>query len=141
MDVKDDIIQDLRYLEEYQRDSCLAPTSIWSVCDFYLHVRQESTEGSGYEKAVTLLCFGALKEVINRFQRLLHVQDAWSEVLLEPYILFDVLFDELHDFFDSMVWPLAAAIRPEEEAALTRAGTLGSVGGKINFQNLHNIQK
>lgn len=141
VDVKDGVIQDLGYLDEDQSTTGLAPSSLWSMCDFYLHVRPESTEGSEYGKAVTLLCFGAPKEVIQRFQRLLCKRDAWGEVLLEPYLLFDVLFDQLHDFFDNKAWHISEAVRPEERAALRRAGTLGSDGDKINFKYLHNIQK
>ena len=140
VDVKDGIIQDLGYLDDESTPS-LAPSSLWSMCDFYLHVRNESTEGSEHGKAVTLLCFGAPKEVIDRFQRLLHQRDTWGEILLEPYLLFDVLFDQLHEFFDSKAWCISDAVRPEEQAALKRAGTLGSDGDKINFKYLHNIQK
>jgi hypothetical protein len=142
VDVKDGMVQDLvAYLDEDQGKPCLAPRALGSTCHFYLHVRHESTEGSGYEKAVTLLCFDAPREVVHRFQRLLHNRDAWCEILLEPYLLFDVLFDELHDFFDKKVWNLSAAVSPEEKSALMRADTLGSVGGKIDFQSLHNTQK
>jgi hypothetical protein len=70
VDVKDGVIQDLGYLDDESTPS-LASSSLWSMCDFYLHVRHESTKGSEHGKAVTLLCFGAPKEVTDRFQRLL----------------------------------------------------------------------
>jgi hypothetical protein len=141
VDVVDGKIQDLGYLDDVQGTPAPAPSSLWSMCDFYLHVRPESTEGSEHGKAVTLLCFGAPKEVVQRFQQLLHKRDVWDEVLLEPYLLFDVLFDQLHEFFDNKAWRISDAVRPEEQAALKRAGTLGSDGDKIDFKNLHNIQK
>ena len=141
VDVKDGVIQDLGYLDEDESNPSPAPSSLWSMCDFYLHVRPGSIEESGDEKAVTLLCFGAPKEVSVRFNRLLQKRDAWREILLEPYLLFDTLFDQLHEFFDNKAWRISEAVRPEERAALKRAGTLGSDGDKINFKYLHNIQK
>jgi hypothetical protein len=37
------------YLDEDQGKPCLAPRALGSTCHSYLHVRHESTEGSGYE--------------------------------------------------------------------------------------------
>jgi len=75
VDIKNGMVHDLvAYSNNVYED--LASRPRYSTCDFYLHVRHESTEGSGYEKAVTLLCFGAPREVVNRFRRLLRNRDA-----------------------------------------------------------------
>lgn len=128
VNVESGVIQeDLGYLAGDLPTPGLALSPLWCICDFHLHVRLQSTEGSKYEKAVTLLCFGAPAEVVNRFGRLLRQRDGWREILLEPYLL-----------FDDNVWRLSEAVRPEERAALRgeRART-----SKVDYYHMHNIQK
>lgn len=114
---------------------------MWTMCDFFLHTKPGSANDSE-SKIVTLLCFGAPDAIYNRFASI-HNQTAWKDVLAEPYLIFEVLFDELHGVFDNAVWELSKAVNPEEKMALERAGANGD--GKhesgLSFQNLHNIQK
>ena len=86
--------------------------SLWITCDFFLHVAKD--------KAVTLLCFGAPKGVVQRFEKL-RENRFWGDVLHEPYLLFAIIFDELHDVFDELSKVLAVAFRKVEEAAIKEA--------------------
>lgn len=86
--------------------------SLWITCDFFLHVAKD--------KAVTLLCFGAPKGVVQRFEKL-RKNEYWEDVLHEPYLLFAIIFDELHDMFDGLSKVLAVAIRKVEESAIKQA--------------------
>jgi hypothetical protein len=107
--------------------------------DFFFHVSPASTESCD-SRIVTLLCFGAPNEVHRRFVHLLG-QMSWKDVISEPYLLFDVLFDELYGVFDDAVWELSKAVNPEEKMALERAGGDEKLECSLNFQNLYNIQK
>lgn len=86
--------------------------SLWITCDFFLHVAKD--------KAVTLLCFGAPKGVVQRFEKL-RENRFWEDVLHEPYLLFAIIFDELHEMFDGLSKVLAVAIRKVEETAIKQA--------------------
>jgi hypothetical protein len=133
------IIQDLGYLRHGTGHKKAAPSNMWTMCDFYLHVQPES-ETNGKQKIVTLLCFGAPGEIIDRFDCLLY-QTAWRDVLVEPFFLFGILFDELHGISDTIAWELSKAANPEEKMALTRAEENGKRRSNFNYQNMHNIQK
>lgn len=142
VEIKEGTIQDLGYLrhgtEEGQKPD---PAKMWAMADFYLHVSPAMTENCD-KRTVTLLCFGAPDEVPKRFKNLLDQdQEAWRDVLSEPYLIFDILFDELHGVFDNAVWELSKAVNPEEKKALERADLADAQGTTVSFQNLHNIQK
>jgi hypothetical protein len=154
VDVKNGKIQDLGYLNDEQENHGHTPSSLWTMCDFFLHVRPKASEPDGAKKAVTLLCFGAPEAVFERFRRLPRKENVWTKAIEEPYLLFDILFDQLHEVFDDKVWHLSEAIRPEEKTALQRAARFASDDSKdkqqpkdqsrleeTDFQNLHNIQK
>lgn len=85
--------------------------SLWITCDFFLHVAND--------KAVTLLCFGAPKGVVQRFEGL-RENKFWDNALQEPYLLFTIIFDELHDLFDGLSKVLALSIRNVEGAAISQ---------------------
>ena len=136
------MIQDLGYLRHGNDHGQKAdPAKMWTMCDFFLHTKPDSANNSE-SKIVTLLCFGAPEALYNRFASICD-PTAWKDVLDQPYLIFDVLFDELHGVFDKAVWELSKAVNPEEKMALERAGANGD--GKhesgLSFQNLHNIQK
>jgi hypothetical protein len=140
VEIEHGIVQDLGYLkhgnEDRQRPD---PSKLWTMCDFFLHSSPASNESCD-SRIVTLLCFGAPDEVLRRFVHLLG-QTSWKDVISEPYLLFDILFDELHGVFDDAVWELSKAVNPEEKMALERAGGDARQECNLNFQNLHNIQK
>lgn len=140
VEIEEGIIQDLGYLrhgtEEGQKSD---PSKMWTMCDFYLHTKPGVADSSD-QRTVTLLCFGAPNEIFERFNTLLGLEE-WRDVLNEPYLLFDILFDELHSVFDTIVWELSKAVNPEEKMALERAGGFAKLESELSFQNLHNIQK
>lgn len=142
VDILDGQIQDLGYLRHGNDHGQKAdPAKMWTMCDFFLHTKPGPANDSE-SRIVTLLCFGAPDAISNRFASICD-QTAWKDVLAQPYLIFDVLFDELHGVFDNAVWELSKAVNPEEKMALERAGANGD--GKhesgLSFQNLHNIQK
>ena len=92
---------------------------------------------------MTLLYFGAPQHIFDRFA-MMSCHTAWKDILTEPYLLFDVLFDELHGIFDTAVWEMSRAVNPEEKMALERANAIAKPGNTLSsqrIQNLHNIQK
>jgi hypothetical protein len=140
IEIERGVIQDLGYLRYgIQQGRKPNPSRMWIMCDFYLHVRPSSV-GNSDRKTVTLLCFGAPNEILDRFENLRDL-DEWQDILSEPYLLFDIVFDELHDVFDKIVWELSKAVNPEERMALERAGRSAKQESNLSFQNLHNIQK
>lgn len=140
VDILEGKIQDLGYLRHGTDNGQKAdPSKMWTMCDFILHVKPGSANNSE-RKIVTLLCFGAPEDIPNRFATI-RDQAAWKDVLAEPYLLFDIIFDELHGVFDNAVWELSKAVNPEEKMALERADGDGKHESSLSFQNLHNIQK
>lgn len=137
-------IRDLGYLQDAHKSGQWKddPRKLWIMCDFFLHIKPPSADDLA-EKTVTLLCFGAPDNVFDRFEGLLE-RASWVDITQEPYLLFDLLFNELHEVYDQAVWKLSQAVNPAEKEALERAGELGNYGrdfSDFNFRPLHNIQK
>jgi hypothetical protein len=129
IDVRGAKIQNSGYLRNEQggQNQTSSALNLWIMCDFFLHVASD--------KAVTLLCFGAPNGIVNRFEELLK-KTTWNDVLQEPYLLFTITFDELHDLFDTLSKKLAFALRKVEEAAINQAGA-----PQLSFKDLHEVQK
>jgi hypothetical protein len=128
IDVRGSKIQNFGYLRDEKGGQSQKPSALnlWIMCDFFLHVAED--------KSVTLLCFGVPDPVILRFEKLL-VKSSWKDVLQEPFLLFVIVFDELHEVFDSLSKMLALALRVVEETAISHAGAA------LSFQQLHEAQK
>jgi hypothetical protein len=143
---EDDVIKDLGYLDHGNDDGRMpSPSEMWTMCDFFLHITPPASPHTAIQntnqRKVTLLCFGAPEQVVRRFDGLLK-EEAWRDVPEEPYLLFDLIYDELHQIFDGAVGKLRQAVKPQEKAALERAGSLVNAnGGGLDLQSLHNIQK
>lgn len=138
--IQDGKIQDLGYLRRGNKDMLRPdPAKMWAMADFYLHVNPATMENC-HKTTVTLFCFGAPNEVSQRFKYLLgQDQETWRDAVTEPYLLFDILFDELYGLFDNEVWELSKAINPEERMALERADLLEE--SSFEFQNIHKLQR
>ncbi|KAM0716570.1 hypothetical protein Q7P37_008015 [Cladosporium fusiforme] len=137
-------IIDLGYLQDDHKAGQWKddPSRLWMMCDFFLHIKPPSLDNAS-QKTVTMLCFGAPDSVFDRFKGLLQ-RESWVDIAQEPYLLFDLLFNDLHEFYDQAVWKLSQAVNPAEKDALQRAGDLGNHGkdfSDFNFRPLHNIQK
>ena len=122
-------IQNFGYLCDEKRD--LSQTSsalnLWIMCDFFLHVAED--------KSVTLLCFDAPNSVVLRFGNLL-TKTSWTDVLEEPYLLFVIIFDELHEILDSISITLGSPLRKVDGAANDQAGS-----PLLNLRHMHEVQK
>jgi hypothetical protein len=98
-------------------------------CYSFLHAAED--------KSVTLICFGALDSVSLRFEKLL-TKKSWDDVLQEPYLLYPIVFDELHEVFDSLGKVLALPLRKVEVdgAAIGQAGP-----PSLTFRHTQEVQK
>lgn len=112
---------------------------MWILCDFVVHVEYAS-KNSSEPALVTLLCFGAPKGLVARFERLLN-NAACVDVLDEPYLLFDIIYDELFQLIDTLAWDLADVFRPVEKRMLNKAKSVELWDKTVDFAELHNMQK
>lgn len=129
IDVRGSKIQNSGYLRNEQggQTQNSSASRLWIMCDFFLHVAEDKT--------VTLLCFGTPEPIVQRFEELLD-KDSWRDILEEPYLLFAIIFDELHNIFDELSKDLGLALRKVEQAALNQAGA-----PQLSFRDLHEVQK
>jgi hypothetical protein len=120
--------------------------SSWHISSSHLHIRTRS-DGT---KCITLLLFGAIESLIQRFERLL-TNPAWRDVLEEPYLLFIIIEEDLYNHIDDLAWGLADVFRGKEQWTLRRAGRRTKDNKKVtngrheteavDFTGLHNISK
>jgi hypothetical protein len=115
----------------------------WHASDYFLHV----VPGEGDSRSVksaTLLCFGASDTLVARFQTLLG-DTTWRQALQEPYLLFDIIYDELYNNVDGLAWNLANTFRDMELSTLDHANGTDTrrteSGPTIEFAALHNMSK
>lgn len=125
--VQDAKIQNSGYLRNEQGGQNKSAPKLWIMADFFLHIAND--------EVVTLLCFGATDEIVRRFEELLD-KSSWNDILEEPYLLWAIVFDELHEFFDDLSKKLGFALRRVEEAAINQAGA-----PQLSFKDLHEVQK
>ncbi|KAJ9640451.1 hypothetical protein H2199_005990 [Coniosporium tulheliwenetii] len=92
------------------------------------------------DDCVTLICFGASPSLEQRFRRLA-LTSAWEDALEDPYVLFDVVLDELYLQLDGVAWSLAEVFGGIEGRILSRAVFPGVAADKIDFVGLHNVSK
>ena len=115
----------------------------WHASDYFLHVRQ-SPDGDKKQQCITLLCFGASEPLFKRFKSLL-TNSGWRDVLREPYLLYDIIYDEHYNAVDMLAWKLANMFRTIESATLNQAKHANSTErhseSAIDFAVLHNMSK
>ncbi|KAJ7482389.1 hypothetical protein B0H11DRAFT_2022774 [Mycena galericulata] len=92
---------------------------------------------------ITLVCFGATVEVLQRFQHFVGSGEAWADVRTEPYILFDVILEGLCHEVDGIVWNLNYVFGPLEHDLLSTASSheRGNMLKPSTFAGLHNLAK
>jgi hypothetical protein len=71
---------------------------------------------SSEKKCVTLICFNAPSQLIDRFQRLLHNVE-WCNVLENPFDLWVVVIDELFAQMDAQAWNVGDVFRGIERVS------------------------
>lgn len=113
--------------------------STWIRSSFFLHVRSGPIN-SDQASRVTLLCFGTQDCLVERFSRLLSNR-AWSDILLEPYLLFDIIYNELFVLEDDLAWTLAKRFRPLEHDTLGLARAQSEIEMNVDFHSLHDISR
>jgi hypothetical protein len=77
----------------------------WLRSAYFLRV-EPNRHQSRSPGAVTLLCFGAPTSLQHRFERILNHPD-WEDAIRDPYILLDIVFDELYRQLDGIVLSLS----------------------------------
>jgi hypothetical protein len=74
----------------------------WITSAFILHV---SPKRENRDTSVTLLCFGASKQLHRRFEQL-RKDHRWKQILHRPYTILSLVLDELYIRMDNVVWGL-----------------------------------
>ncbi|KAF1990353.1 hypothetical protein K402DRAFT_401202 [Aulographum hederae CBS 113979] len=95
---------------------------------------------SDEQEHITLVCFGAPWEMEQRFRGLL-ASPAWEDILRDPYILFNIVLDELFLHMDHIAWDLSKVFGGMEVKTLSTAKYPGEAAAAINFVALHNTAK
>lgn len=67
---------------------------------------------------MTLICFGAAANVELRFKRLT-LHHSWADALEDPYVLFDIVMDELYLQMDGVAWTLGEVFGGIENASVS----------------------
>jgi hypothetical protein len=70
---------------------------------------------------VTLVCFGPMAGVNSRIGQFIQSR-AWDDVLVNPYILFDLVIEGLFFDVDQMVWNMNIVFGPMEHVRLRLRG-------------------
>lgn len=113
--------------------------STWIRSFFFLHARpnprRNDTAG-----CVTLLCFGTQDCLVSRFARL-QQNPAWKDVLQEPCLLFDIIYEELFVLEDDLAWRLAGRFRNVEQTTLGLARQQDELEMNVDFFSLHDISR
>ncbi|KAK7431150.1 hypothetical protein QQZ08_002190 [Neonectria magnoliae] len=91
---------------------------------------------------VTLVCFGATPRVRDRLSEFVAAK-AWEHVAIDPYILFDMVFEGLYYEVDDTVWKMNKVFGPLEHLILEFANSKGirKMSSKIPFAAMHNCAK
>jgi hypothetical protein len=79
----------------------------WIRAGFFLNIAHRSIhsplESTGHQ--ITLICFGASESIIKRFRRLLD-NPRWVDIIQRPYLLIDIVLNELYLEVDNITWNL-----------------------------------
>ncbi|KAH6603513.1 hypothetical protein Trco_008288 [Trichoderma cornu-damae] len=75
------------------------------------------------DTSVTLVCFGAGPGVRKRMKELTKSQ-GWTDVGVNPYVLFDAVLEGLHEEVDNIVWKMEEEFAPLERSVVGTGSTL-----------------
>ncbi|KAF2453804.1 hypothetical protein BDY21DRAFT_401325, partial [Lineolata rhizophorae] len=92
------------------------------------------------DDTVTLVCFGASPNLEARFKQMT-ASSSWEDVLHDPYVLFDIIMDELYLQMDGVAWRLNQVFGQFEGRILNRASFPGEAADDVDFVGLHNLAK
>ncbi|RMZ67226.1 corA-like mg2+ transporter domain-containing [Pyrenophora seminiperda CCB06] len=112
---------------------------------------EKTQTASGAETRVDLFCFGAPSTLHQRFQTLL-VTAKCGDILDDPYLLLDVVFEEMYKVLDGTVWAVADIFGLSETVLIpldnsqtlelaVKPGQAIEKLPKTHFTGLHNLAK
>ncbi|KAF2826166.1 hypothetical protein CC86DRAFT_370248 [Ophiobolus disseminans] len=88
-----------------------------------------------------MFCFGAPATLRDRFRKLKDTASC-DELMQDPYVFLEVVFDELYKVLDRTGWAISDIFGKIETRTLEMSRTPGkSTKEKLNFQGLHNLAK
>ncbi|KAE9991696.1 hypothetical protein EG327_011155 [Venturia inaequalis] len=90
--------------------------------------------------SVELTLFGAEEDMIMRLTRMVE-SEGWKDILRDPYILLDVILDELYLNMDRNVQEVSGLFGGIESAVINSTASPGQATAQINFRILHNLSK
>ena len=102
MEINDDPIREL--VEQLAAPSAAAATPPRQASYAYLKSAFALRKTSMGE--IVLLCFNATNEVRDRLKKFTEFSAAWTDVLSEPYALFDLVIEGLYKEVDTNVWSM-----------------------------------
>ncbi|OCK88216.1 uncharacterized protein K441DRAFT_682026 [Cenococcum geophilum 1.58] len=89
---------------------------------------------------VTLICFMAPEGLMRRFSTLLDHPE-WEDVLEDPFILYDIILEELYLILDAMVRTLGKVFNGVEHDTNEKTADLNGATGDIDFGMLHKVAR
>ncbi|TID18760.1 hypothetical protein E2P81_ATG05738 [Venturia nashicola] len=89
---------------------------------------------------VELTLFGAEDDMKTRLTRMAE-SEGWREILRDPYILLDVILDELYLNMDRNLQEVSGLFGGIENGIINSTASPGQATAKINFRILHNLSK
>ncbi|KAF1831693.1 hypothetical protein BDW02DRAFT_649673 [Decorospora gaudefroyi] len=92
---------------------------------------------------IELFCFGAPSTLQTRF-RALRNSAMCSELLQDPHLLLEIVFEEMYKVMDSTSWAIADIFGPSETQTLEMASRPGKATKELlkdHFTGLHNLAK
>lgn len=95
------------------------------------------------QSQVELFCFGAPSTLVNRFRRLTNVASS-DDLIQDPYLLLDIVFEEIYKVLDRAGWAVANIFGPIETETLHMASKPGKATKDLpndHFTGLHNLAK
>jgi Mg2+ and Co2+ transporter CorA len=130
----------------------------WIRAGFFLNIANRSihrqSESTG--RQITMICFGASESIIKRFRRLLD-KPKWEEIIPRPYLLVDIVLNELYLKVDNLTWNLNGVFGNLEgvscfcghdrklsdrvQRILGSASLPGLAAERLDFVGLYNIAK
>jgi hypothetical protein len=93
----------------------------WIRAGFFLKseiLDATSPQVQSQDSMVTLICFGASQELVQRLSKLSR-NPAWKEAIEDPYVLYTIILDELYLQLDGMAWRLNEVFGSMEKVSKT----------------------
>ncbi|QDS77316.1 hypothetical protein FKW77_004696 [Venturia effusa] len=90
--------------------------------------------------SLEVVLFGAEEDMKARLRQIVE-GEGWKDILSDPYILLDVILDELYLNMDRNVQDVSGLFGGIESGVINSTASPGQATAQINFQILHNLSK